>query len=149
MPAWSQRVHLVLLKEKGFCVLKSSLFFSERLMFKSFSENTLIKFAPKTKNQSIFKRLRSRHTARTINEKFSDFGFAIVLFSGSSRYCLKILNDFLLQIKYTKISIYKRVGDVLSSLAAIGMISRNGPIVKWLGYPNYEERKQAKELEVD
>lgn len=52
------------------------------------------------------------------------------------------------QISHTKQSVHKRVGDVLITLNAIGMIARNGGIVKWLGFPNYEERKQAKKLEV-
>ncbi|KXJ25344.1 Transcription factor Dp-1 [Exaiptasia diaphana] len=50
------------------------------------------------------------------------------------------------EILHTRKNVYRRLGDVLNSFDANRMISRDGRIVKWLGYPNYEEEEAEEKL---
>ncbi|KXJ25304.1 Transcription factor Dp-1 [Exaiptasia diaphana] len=53
------------------------------------------------------------------------------------------------EILHTRKNVYRRLGDVLNSFDAIGMISKDGKVVNWLGYPNYEEEEERKKLEAE
>ncbi|KXJ20093.1 Transcription factor Dp-1 [Exaiptasia diaphana] len=60
--------------------------------------------------------------------------------------------DHVQEISPNRKNINRRLGDVLNSFEAIGMILKGRNIVKWIGYPNYdkeEEEAEKKTLTVD
>ncbi|XP_028517076.1 transcription factor Dp-1 [Exaiptasia diaphana] len=53
--------------------------------------------------------------------------------------------DHVQEISPNRKNINRRLGDVLNSFEAIGMILKGRNIVKWIGYPNYDKEEEEAE----